>query len=343
MSTATPKPPTVGAQPPQANGKKKSGHRHDLDPDDFRMTVGEHLEDLRRRLFLALIGYVAVLVVCFLYGEQVISLFCAPLVEVLERRDINPQLVFDEVGEGFMVFIQISMISAAAIASPWILYQLWQFIAAGLYPNERKYITRYLPLSIGLLIGGLLFVYFMVLPWTLDFLIKFGTDIPAMRRGGGDITVPVLIEKVGQANVPVFNGNPPQAANGDLWIDSTRGQLKMMYGGHVRVIAIRSEKLLAAEIKLSTYIDMVVTMLLIFGLSFQLPLVVLTLERIGIVEMETLKSARRYVYFILAIASAVITPGGDIPTMLLLTIPLCGLYELGIWLAKLGKKPGIAI
>jgi sec-independent protein translocase protein TatC len=181
-------------------------------------------------------------------------------------------------------------------------------------------------------------MYFMVLPWTLDFLIGFGTDIPAMRRGGGDITVPALIEKVGVANIPIFKGNPPQAANGDLWIDATRGQLKMMFDGHVRVIALRSEKLLAAEIKLSTYIDMVVTMLLIFGLSFQLPLVVLALERIGIVEMETLKSGRRYVYFILAIASAVITPGGDIPTMLLLTVPLCGLYELGIWLAKMGRK-----
>jgi Sec-independent protein secretion pathway component TatC len=75
MSTATPEPPTYGAAPPQANGKKKSGKRHDFDPDEFRMTVGEHLEDLRRRLFLALLGYVVVLVVCFIYGERVIAGF----------------------------------------------------------------------------------------------------------------------------------------------------------------------------------------------------------------------------------------------------------------------------
>src|SRR5204862_8179482 len=148
-----------------------------FDPDEYRMTIGEHLEELRSRLVRALIGFGLVLVLCLVYGRRVETAFCAPLMNELESHGINPQLVVDELGEGFMVYISISLISAAALASPWVLYQLWQFVAAGLYPHERTYVTRYLPLSIGLLISGMLFVYFLVLPWTLEFFITFSTGI----------------------------------------------------------------------------------------------------------------------------------------------------------------------
>jgi Sec-independent protein secretion pathway component TatC len=259
---------------------------------------------------------------------------------VLSKHGINEQLVIEQVGEAFMVYIKISMISAAALASPWLLYQAWQFVAAGLYAHERKYITRYMPLSIILLISGMLFVYFLVLPWTLDFLIGFTVDIVPVQVDKAP--TPELIERPGGTGIPVVEGNPRQAYDGMLWVDSKRNQLKLFLKGKVRVLSLRSDNLLAPEITLGDYIDMVVMMLLIFGLSFQLPLVVLTLERIGIVELDTLKSSRRYVYFILAIASAIITPGGDIVVMLMLTAPLCGLYELGIWLAQLGRKKELA-
>src|SRR5688572_22478015 len=89
---------------------KKHG---EFDPDDFRMTIGEHLEELRGRLVRALIGFAIVLVFCLIYGERVETAFCAPLMTELERQGINPQLVVDELGEGFMVYISISLISAA--------------------------------------------------------------------------------------------------------------------------------------------------------------------------------------------------------------------------------------
>src|SRR5215217_6598629 len=228
MSTATPNPTRHGAPSPQANGKKK---RPDFDPDDFRMTVGEHLEDLRHRLILALLGYVVVLVACFIYGEKVIGAFCAPLVKVLSKHGINEQLVTEEVGEAFMVYIKISMISAAALAAPWVLYQAWQFVAAGLYPKERKYVTRYLPLSIALLIGGMLFVYFLVLPWTLDFLIGFTVDIVPVQVDQSP--TPELVE--GKGGIPVIQGNPKQAFEGMIWIDSNRNQLKLFLKHKVRV------------------------------------------------------------------------------------------------------------
>ena len=324
-------------EPGQLNPKAKL--KQDFDPDEYRMTIGDHLEELRTRLFLALAGYAVVLVVCFIFGKQTISMFCGPLVKVLVKHDISPRLVTDEVGEGFMVFIRISMISAGAVAAPWILFQVWQFVAAGLYPHERKYITKYLPLSITLLVSGMLFVYFLILPWTLDFFIGFSIsiDLPPVQSSAQ------VMQGGPQPNIlqaPVIQGNPDPKTlrDGAIWINSVDQRLMIFWKGQPRQIAFNSDKLIAPEIKLETYIDLVVTMLLIFGLSFQLPLVVLTLERIGVVSVQGLKDVRRYVYLVLAIAAAVITPGGDIPTMLGLTIPLIGLYELGIWLAMFGRK-----
>jgi sec-independent protein translocase protein TatC len=105
----------------------------------------------------------------------------------------------------------------------------------------------------------------------------------------------------------------------------------------LRILPFNADTLLGQEYKLSHYMDLVVMMLITFGLSFQLPLVVLSLERIGIFDVATLKAGRRYVYFAMVIAAAVITPGDVITATIALMFPLIGLYELGIWLATLGR------
>jgi sec-independent protein translocase protein TatC len=104
--------------------------------------------------------------------------------------------------------------------------------------------------------------------------------------------------------------------------------------GHTRVVPFGPEILASPHITLANYIDLVVGMLITFGLSFQLPLVVLALVRVGIVERQTLKEGRRYVYFGIAVLSAAITPGDTITATVLLTGPLVLLYELGIWLSR---------
>jgi sec-independent protein translocase protein TatC len=327
MPTAAPAQREPEVDHPKSNG---------FDPDSYRMTVGEHLEELRWRMVLALIGFALVLGVCLFFGTEVLSAFCAPLVNTLAKHDINPQVVTDEVGEGFMTFIEISVICATALASPWILYQLWQFVAAGLYPKERKYVTRYLPLSIGLLISGMLFVYFLVLPWTLEFFITFSAGIPLTLRTGAPVSTQPTTQPALQ--VPIVSGAPKNSPDGYLVFDKSDGRLKLFINGEPRVIAINSNQLIAPEIKLSTYIDLVVGMLITFALSFQLPLVVLALERIGIIEIAALQNARRYVYFGMSILAAAITPGDVITATVALIFPLCALYELGIWLAKMGKN-----
>ena len=332
MTTAAPRE----HETQQEKGSKSNG----FDPDSYRMTVGEHLEELRSRLVKALLGFGVALIGCFVFYERVVWYFCKPLVEAYYKHQLNPQLIVDEVGEGFMVAIKISMIVAAAIAGPWILYQLWQFVAAGLYPHERKYITRYLPLSLGLLVGGMAFVYLLVLPWTLDFFL--GWNKTFQLRVPNQTAVFNHTKPTTQATavpLPVIEGTPSGLEKGRsyMWVDPQSQRLMFFHEDTLRIIPFNADTLIGQEYKLSHYMDLVVMMLITFALAFQLPLVVLSLERIGIVELADLRAGRRYVYFAMVVAAAVITPGDVITATIALMFPLIGLYELGIWLATLGR------
>ena len=111
-------------------------------------------------------------------------------------------------------------------------------------------------------------------------------------------------------------------------------------GAVTNSIRFTAEKLLAPDITLSEYIDLVIGMLLTFAVSFQLPLVVLALARIGIIQVEQLRGFRKVVYLIMAVLAAAITPGDVITATMALMVPLCFLYELGIWLAsRVPKEP----
>ena len=307
----------------------------EFNPDDYRMTVGEHLEDLRRRLMLGLVGFVVAFVVCLALGKHVIWIFCRPLEMALIHHDINPQLYFTDVAGPFVVYMEISMISAAVLASPWLVYQLWQFVAAGLYARERRYITRYLPLTITLLVGGVITLYFLVLPISLDFFIEFGATLPLHLPQ--DKIDWVTKYPTTLPNAPRFHGNPPPPLHeGDYWIDQDLSRLKIYFGGKAHVINTMPTNLAAPLITLPQYVDMVINLLIAFGLSFQTPLVVMALVRVGILDLEWLRGMRRYVYFSMAVIAAFIIP--DVVTgMIALTIPLILLYELGLYLAS--RKP----
>jgi sec-independent protein translocase protein TatC len=305
---------------------------HD-DPEHYRMTVGEHLEELRRRLIWALAGFAVAAIVCLALGRDVIiPVFAKPLVDTLQKYGLSAQLHSDEVQDVFTSYLEISLICAAAVGAPWIAWQFWQFIAAGLYPSERKYIVKYIPLSLGLLVAGMLFVYFFVLPWTLEFFIAFSMSVPMKADNAGpvDLNPPTTQSSF----IQVVRGNPSKPMEGQIWYDQLQHRLKAYLDGEVKVVPFSGNQLIATEYKLPNYISLVVGMLITFGLCFQLPIVVMALAKSGIVEIDTLKASRRYVYFAMAVLAAVITPGDVITATVLLMIPLALLYELGIWLAR---------
>jgi sec-independent protein translocase protein TatC len=175
--------------------------------------------------------------------------------------------------EGFMIYFMVCLITGLVISSPWVFYQLWTFVAAGLYRHERHYVMKSLPFSLGLFLGGVLLCFFFVLPFTLRFLLD-------------------------------FNG----------WLN------------------------IEPNLRISEWMGFATMLPLIFGICFQTPLVMLVLERIGIFTIDDFKSKRRYAILVIVIAAAAITPTGDPMTMMLLAGPMYGLYELGIQLMSLRAR-----
>lgn len=312
------------------------------DPDEYRMSLGEHLEELRRRLMYALGGLLVAVFACALLGQHVIEFFCRPLTNALVEQQINPQLIYTSAGDPFSVYLKISLISGAVIASPWIVWQLWLFVASGLYPNERKAIWRYAPLSIALLIAGTVFCYLVVFPTTLRFFFSFGN---AMSLQMPTTNVSVSPESGGATlmTVPSLPGDPESLRPFQMWFNTAQQRMKFAAPDssgklHKMVLQYGPESLVTPFIALPDYIDMVLLWLLIFGLAFQLPLVIMALARVGIVSIKDLSHFRRYVYMILAIISAMLMPDVFSGT-LALAVPLCLLYELGILLARWQPKP----
>ena len=168
------------------------------------------------------------------------------------------------VQEAFMTYLKVSLIAGVILSSPWTFYQIWMFVAAGLYPHERAWVRRYGWLSLTLFLGGAMFCFYLVLPFALNFMLGF-----------------------------------------------------------YELIGVRPNITLNSWISMATFIP------LLFGVSFQLPLVMLFLQRIGLFSQTDYREKRRVAIFVIAVLSMVLTPQ-DPTTMIMMMIPLTILYEFGI-------------
>lgn len=149
-----------------------------LDPEEAElakstMSLGEHLEELRQRLIRALIGLALAMVGSCFFGNQIIKLLKKSYVIAMEASNLEPNLVTLTVHEAFMTYFKVALISGLVIAAPWVFYQLWQFVAAGLYKRERRYVKVAVPFSATLFISGAAFFLFVVSKPMLMFFIGF--------------------------------------------------------------------------------------------------------------------------------------------------------------------------
>ncbi len=167
--------------------------------------------------------------------------------------------------ETLTIFFMVALVSGLVLASPWVFYQVWAFVAAGLYRHERAYVKKFLPFSLGLFLAGVFLCFFGVLPITLTFLLQFN----------------------------VYLGVAP-------------------------------------TLRLSEWMSFATLLPLIFGLAFQTPLIMLLLERLNIFSIDDFRAKRKFAILVIAIAASVLTPGQDPFSMILLAVPMVLLYELGI-------------
>jgi sec-independent protein translocase protein TatC len=151
------------------------GTRKKQDPFDSTMSLGDHLEELRMRLFFALGGVLFAVILCLIP-----SLFNYIKVFIYYPHDkVIPDmpLVVLAPADAFIVYMRISLIAGLIISSPWVFYQLWMFVAAGLYPREKRYVYKAVPFSAILFIIGALFFLGIVAPISLRFFLRFGDFI----------------------------------------------------------------------------------------------------------------------------------------------------------------------
>jgi sec-independent protein translocase protein TatC len=135
------------------------------------MSLGGHLEELRRRLAICLAAVVLGTVAGFFLTDQL----TAVLLHLIERTGTTVQSI--DVGETFTTSLRLALTAGIAMAMPVITYQIWRFLGPGLLPNERRFILIGLPMVIFFFVGGVAFSYFAALPAALSFLLGFGSDM----------------------------------------------------------------------------------------------------------------------------------------------------------------------
>ncbi len=230
----------------------------------------EHLIELRDRLIRALIAVGVVFGVLCLYPGPggLYDLLAAPLVSHLPK---GSTMIATNVISPFLVPLKITLMAAFLGALPVVLYQVWAFVAPGLYSHEKKLVLPLVISSTILFFLGVAFCYFFVFGQVFKFIQGF------------------------------------------------------------------APKSITAAPDIEAYLSFVLTMFLAFGAAFEVPVAVVVLARIGIVRLDQLKAWRGYFIVVAFIIAAVITPP-DVVSQLSLAIPMCLLYEIGIWSAALFIK-----
>lgn len=322
--------------------------------DEMRMSFGDHIEDLRRRLVLALMGPLIASVLGLVYGRHIVGWLVKPLAQVLQYFDLPPQTYNLAVTTGFGVYMKVGLIVGLILSSPWVVYQLWKFIQSGLYEHERRAAYWVAPFSAVMSVLGVLFLYYVLLPISLAFLIYFTIGYPALDTSGppqGGIIGWVLSaypepnataitldpsgispdEAASQtAYFPVLDKDPEDPGQGQYWIKQPEGQLRFHFNGRTSAIIPRtSGSMLAPMIEIGQYISFVTMMAFAVVISFQLPVVMMILGWTRLIEPSLLSKYRRYCIFACFVLGAILTPADPI-SMFALAMPLWGLFELGL-------------
>jgi len=228
-----------------------------------------HLIELRQRLVRSAIAVVVIFLALSPFMRDIFAILSAPLMSVLPA---GTKLIATGVITPFMVPLKLTLFVSFLIALPYVLYQVWAFIAPGLYLHEKRLAAPIIASSVAMFGLGMAYCYFVVFGLVFRFIASFA----------------------------------PSSVNVAPDIDA--------------------------------YFSFVLGLFLAFGLTFEVPIVVVLLARFGIADVERLKSARPYVIVGAFIVAAIFTPP-DVISQLLLAVPLCLLYEIGIQVARLvGKR-----
>jgi sec-independent protein translocase protein TatC len=236
------------------------------------MSTGEsfiaHLVELRTRLLNSVVAVLLIFICLFPWASDLYTILAHPL---LARLPKGGQMIATDVTTPFFVPLKVAMMAAFLIALPYILYQIWRFVAPGLYAHEKRLVWPLIVASTLLFFCGMAFAYFVVFPVVFGFI----------------------------------TASAPQG------------------------VAVMTD--------IDKYLSFVLTMFMAFGITFQVPVAVVLLVRMGFVTVAKLREARPYAVVGAFIVGAIFTPP-DVVSQLMLAVPLWLLYEAGIVVASWGGK-----
>jgi sec-independent protein translocase protein TatC len=144
------------------------------------MSLLAHLEELRKRIVLSVFGVMIGFLLCWSFADRIFGLMQQPIINALRHHGLGGGLVYLNPTEPFNLYLEVALVAGLFAASPFVFYQLWLFIAPGLYRTEKRYVLPFLLGTVGLFIAGGLFGYKMVYPASLDFLIGYGQRFQPM-------------------------------------------------------------------------------------------------------------------------------------------------------------------
>ena len=236
-----------------------------------------HLTELRQRLIRSIVFLTVLFVICYYFSEYIYGFLVDPYADAVKDDGTKRRLIFTALQETFLTYLKVSFFAAFFFTSPFILIQIWKFIAPGLYEHEKSAIMPYLIITpILFFLGGML-VYYLIMPLAIKFFLSF-------ESSGINTNLPIQLEA-----------------------------------------------------KVNEYLSLVMKLIFAFGLSFQLPVILSLLARIGVVDSKFLKDRRKYVIVMIFATAAILTPPDPI-TQIGLAIPLLILYELSIYSVKIIEK-----
>ncbi len=244
--------------------------QHENGGNEKEMSFLDHLEELRWRIIYILIGVVVGALASWIFIDILMDdvLLRPARIYHMQLQNLRP------FGQVFL-YMQVAIFAGIVISIPNVFYQIWKFVAPGLYPRERKYAARIVIFTSLCFLAGVSFAYFAILPAALKFFVGFGSD---------------AIENV---------------------------------------------------IAIDYYFEFILTLMLGAGAIFELPMLSFFLSRLGILTPGVMRRYWRHAMIASAIAAALLSPGPDPISMLMMAIPLVFLYELSIWISKFSQKKRI--
>jgi sec-independent protein translocase protein TatC len=231
-------------------------------------TFISHLVELRDRLLRAILAVLIVFLCLFPWARDLYAVLAQPLLAALP---VGGQMIATDVVGVFLVPVKVALLVAFLIALPYVLYQVWGFVAPGLYSHEKRLVLPLVVASWLLFLVGMSFAYFLVFPMVFKFMASI-------------------------------------APQGVAWMTD-----------------------------IDKYLSFVLTTFVAFGITFEVPVVVIVLVRAGVITIEKLKEFRPYVIVGAFVVGAVFTPP-DVISQVMLAVPLCLLYEAGLILARFGGR-----